>query len=760
MTYWHVETDYVALALFIVMLVKNRQNRDTSLRHRAFYWVLAASIFSVLVDITSSIAMNECTSWWIYQFWMILYVLTMPLNALFWMCYSAILVSDEKDFPKIRKDIHLAMIPYCLYCAAAISNPFTGLFFHLSKEMAYSRGILFLPVGIGSIYLYTLIGIAVLLKGRRKFDNPANAILVSAVLALTIAAVQLQLMNPGWLIICASYAILYVLCDMTVEEERREKLYRTIEQQNRNLKEAAEKANAASQAKSSFLASMSHDIRTPLNAITGMTGMAMQNIDDRKQALEDLNIVQSSSRQLLSLVNDVLDLSKIESGKMIISHENFIFPDLLVDLENMGIALFHARRQTFRVSASTVDNEFLIGDMLHLKQVLINLLSNASKYTPYGGRIELEVSELPPQDSRRTVLRFRVADNGIGIEPQRLQEIFEPFVREVSTTVNQVEGTGLGLTIVKRIVEAMDGTVEVQSEKGRGSVFTVTVPLGVQDREEAIRQFADVQNDKILLVLDRAEKCADRRKAFTDAGISCEAIPVSEVSRCMHDPNRDYSAILVVNEDHPLDIIRKIRSESLADDILFSCDINLVDMVDAAVSAGADSILFQPVFKSTLFEELQRIRRRKSSNESDRQYLLGRHILVAEDQPINYRIIEFILSNAGAEVDQAENGRDALEQFERSQPGTYDAILMDIMMPVMNGYDSARAIRGLDRPDARKIPIVAVSANAFSEDIQKSHAVGMNDHISKPIDPEAVRKSLMALLQKRRDHQISESESG
>jgi signal transduction histidine kinase/CheY-like chemotaxis protein len=743
----------VALTLFIVMLIKNRQNRDTSMRHRAFYWVLAASIFSVLVDIISSTAMNECTSWWLYQLWMILYVLTMPLNAVFWMGYSAVLVRPEEDFPKIRREVHLVMIPYYIYMAAALTNPFTGLFFHLSPDMVYSRGILFLPVGIGSIYLYTLIGICVLLHGRRRFDNPANAYLLSAVLAATVGAVQMQLMHPGWLIICASYAILYVFCDMTVEEEHREKLYRTIEQQNITLKEAAEKANAASQAKSSFLASMSHDIRTPLNAIIGMTSMAIQNIDDRKAVLEDLDIVQTSSRHLLSLVNDVLDLSKIESGKMTISQENFVFPDLLADLESMGIAMFHARRQTFKVRADTVDNEFLIGDMAHLKQVLMNLLSNASKYTPYGGRIELTVDEFLHQDGKHTTLRFIVKDNGIGIEKSRLQEIFEPFTREVSTTVNQVEGTGLGLTIVKRIIAAMNGTIEVESEKGKGSSFTVSVPLGVQDREQAIRQFADVQNDKIMLVLESREKCASRLKAFQAAGIACDAIPVSEVDRCVHDPNRDYSAILVVNEDNPLEIIRRIRKASLSENILFSCDINLIDMVDAAVSAGADSILFQPVFKSTLFEELQRIRRRKSSDENERQYLLGRRILVAEDQPINYRIIEFMLNSAGAAVDQAENGRTALEQFEHSAPGTYDAILMDIMMPVMNGYDAARAIRSLDRPDAREIPIIAVSANAFSEDIQKSHAVGMNDHISKPIDPEAVRKSLTALLKSRRPEQ-------
>ena len=747
LTYWHVETDYVALALLIIMVIKNRQlTSDKSRRHQTFYWVLVISIFSVIVDILSSTAMNSASSWWFYEIMMVLYVLTMPINAVFWMGYSAVLVTDEKDYGQVKKLVHVALIPYYVYCIMALSNPVTEVFFHLTKDMVYSRGVLFIPGGFGFIILYTLAGIVILIRGRKKFDNPANAWMLAAVFAFTLAAIGIQVLNPGWLIACSSYALLYVFCDMTVEEERRNVLYKTIEHQNAALKESVEKANAASLAKSNFLANMSHDIRTPLNAITGMTSMAIANIDDKKHVLEDLQIVQASSKHLLNLVNDVLDLSKIESGKMTISRENFIFPDLLTDVETMCITMFHAKQQTFQVTAPTVDHEFLIGDMPHLKQVLVNLLSNANKYTPYGGTIHLDVAEEPGADPDKTTLRFTVSDNGIGISPDKMEEIFEPFNREINTTVNQVEGTGLGLTIVKSIVNAMGGTIDVVSEKGKGSVFTATIPLGVPGREVEANQFADIRNDKILLIVDAAEKKEKKRQAFTDAGIACKVICQDEIKDTVRAENKDYSAILVTNENQPLEIIREIRQESLTDDILFACSINQVEKVDAAISAGADSILFQPVFKTTLFEELQRIRRKKSSPESDRKYLNGRNILVAEDQPINYMIIEYMLKEAGASVEHAENGKAAVEMFSSSKPGRYDLILMDIMMPVMGGYEATSAIRHMDRPDAGSIPIIAMTANAFSEDIQKSRDMGMNSHISKPIDAAVVKKVLTTVL--------------
>jgi signal transduction histidine kinase/CheY-like chemotaxis protein len=532
--------------------------------------------------------------------------------------------------------------------------------------------------------------------------------------------------------------------DVTEEMALREDRDRQLEKE-KNLRM---QAMAANRAKSDFLSSMSHDIRTPLNAIIGMTNMAIDRIDDKKQALEDLQIVQSSARSLLMLINDVLDLSKIESGKMKITSENFIFPELLVELQSVGFSVFHAKQQNFHINADTVDHEFLIGDAMHLKQVLMNLLSNANKYTPYGGKIDLVIEELPADKPAKTVFRFSVIDNGIGIESSRIQEVFEPFTREVNTMVNPVEGTGLGLTIVKNIVTAMGGNIEVSSEKGKGSVFTVTVPFGVQDEAKAMERFSDVKDTRVLLIAPDAEQCEKVRRAYHDAGIPCDAITEEQIEASAGAMQNDYDAVVVFNFYDSLNSIRRIRASAGKQNILFVCDINEEEVLDSAVSAGADALLYRPVFKTTFFEELQKIRRRKSGSGDDRNYLQGRRILVAEDQPINYLIVENLLLTAGAaSVKQAENGKTAVELFSSSEAGYYDLILMDVMMPVMGGYEATRMIRGLNRKDAATVPIVAMTANAFFEDIQKSHAAGMNAHISKPIDPETVRKVLGRVLE-------------
>lgn len=529
--------------------------------------------------------------------------------------------------------------------------------------------------------------------------------------------------------------------DVSEEVSLREERDRQLEQE----KELRMQAIAANAAKSNFLSSMSHDIRTPMNAIVGMTNMAIEKIDDPKQVLEDLRIVQSSARNLLSLINDVLDLSKIESGRMEINIGNFIFPDLLVDLQSMGLSMFKAKQQNFHINANRVDHEFVIGDMVHLKQVLMNLLSNANKYTPYGGKIEMIIEELPGP-----VFRFSVIDNGIGIDRTKMEEIFEPFMREVDTMVNPVEGTGLGLTIVRNIVTAMGGTVDVKSEKDKGSVFTVSVPLAVQDTEEAMEQFSDVSGAKVLLIAEREDRCEAMRSPYLRAGIRCDALCMERIEEQAEAIRNNYAAVVVFDDSDPLASIRRVRACAPDQNIFFVCDMNRADQLDAAVSAGADSLLFRPMFKTTFFQELQKVRRKKSSNENDQKYLLGRHILVAEDQPINYMIVENLLLTAGAaSVEQAENGRTAVDMFSASAAGHYDLILMDVMMPVMGGYEATRSIRALERPDAGTVPIVAMTANAFSDDIRKSHEAGMDDHISKPIDPDIVRSVLSSVLYRR-----------
>jgi len=748
LTYWHVETDYVALVLFAVMLAKNRRRgKDAGLQQKLFFWVLICSIISVTVDIASSLAMESAQGWWLYQVMMVLYVIDMPLMAAGWLGYLIVLTADgtAADEVLLRK-VHLSLLPYVVYCAMALTNPLTGLFFSLSPDMVYARGPLFLPAGFGIIIAYSLASIVTAIRGRRHFINRSDAYFMSLFIMLTLAAITLQLLNPGWLISCSSYALLYYFCDMTIEEEHRKMLYDEIERQNIELKRTAARETAANKAKSDFLASMSHDIRTPMNAIVGMTNMAIENIDDRKHALEDLHIVQASSKHLLELINDVLDLSKIESGKMTITAEPFLFADLLSDLETMSLPIFHAKQQRLKVDAAAMDHEFLVGDMTHLKQVLTNLLSNANKYTPYGGHIALTIAEQLRTGEHVTEVCFTVADDGIGISPAKQQEIFEPFTREINTTVNPVEGTGLGLTIVKNIVTAMDGTISLVSSKGQGSTFTVTVPLGYRDEKQGLAEFADVLDDRMLLVVDTPEKCEAKRRPFLAAGINCDAISRDRLAAAAPTIERDYAVVIIINEDNPIDSIQQVRRIAPDIDIVFVCDMNMMETAEAAIKAGADSLLYTPSFKTTLFEELQRIKRRKASRLGERGYLAHRRILVAEDQPINFMIVKHMLTAAGAEVAQAADGQAALDMFKASDVGGFDLVLMDIMMPGMNGYEATAAIRGLDRPDAKKVPIVAMTANAFSEDIAKSRTAGMDAHISKPLDADTVRKVLSGLL--------------
>ena len=569
--------------------------------------------------------------------------------------------------------------------------------------------------------------------------------LVSIVLQIFIR--NYVLMYPA---ITLSLFIIYVVTyinQANILHQKNEELKKAI----RELELAKKEAEKANRAKSEFLTSMSHDIRTPLNAIIGMTAMAMDHVDHRKQVLDDLSVVQSSSKHLLSLVNDVLDLSMIESGKMTIAQNDFILPDLLAEVEKIAWPLTKAKNQSFSVTADSLTHEFYIGDMPRMKQILVNFISNAVKYTPSGGVIRLQAEEEPAEEPNQVVLRFSCIDNGIGIGTERQKAIFEPFYREVKSTVNPVEGTGLGLTIVRNIAEAMHGQVELTSEKGRGSVFTVILPMRLADEEKMLRQFDNVRDYRVLLVADNQELCRSFFKNYREKiGNACSVMDNEEVLADQWDPLQTYDVILIVSEKNPAEVTEKVRRQYPDTDIVYGSSMQMLAEEECILSAGADAVLYRPIFRASLFEEYQALRLRKTTAAGTDQYLAGRRILVAEDQPINYAVVQYILENAGASVSRAENGREAVDQFLASEPGEYDLILMDIMMPVMNGYDAAAAIRSADRKDAAAVVIVAMTANAFSEDIQKSLASGMDGHISKPVEPAVVRETLIRIFGSRK----------
>lgn len=556
------------------------------------------------------------------------------------------------------------------------------------------------------------------------------------------------LMYPA---ITLSLFIIYVVSYINQAEmlnQKNEELMKAVQESERSQKEA-QKANHA---KSEFLSSMSHDIRTPLNAIIGMTGMAVDNIDNKKEALENLSIVQASSKHLLSLVNDVLDLSMIESGKIQIAQNEFMLPELLNEVEKIAWPLSRAKQQQFTVIADHVEHECFIGDMPRLKQILVNFISNSVKYTQSGGSIKLTIEEHATEQPDMVQLILACADNGIGIEKERQREIFEPFVREVKSTVNPIEGTGLGLTIVKNILKAMQGSIDLVSEKDRGSTFTATIPLKLGNEKEMLAQYEEVCRNFVLFIADSKEAGAFVKQKYPEIiGCPCDVLCSDEILSDTGTYAEKYDAILITSEEKPVEVIRKVRQRYPETDIVFGSSMKMLDEEDKILDAGADAVLYRPIFRTTLFEEYKRIQLKKKTVSGKNRYLTGRNILVAEDQPINYAVIEYILQNAGASVSKAENGKEAIEKYLASAPGYFDVILMDIMMPVMNGYDAARAIRKAEREDAGTIGIFAMTANAFSEDIQKALDAGMDGHISKPIEPGVVSETLMHFFSNQKE---------
>ena len=629
---WHVETDIFALAVFLIMLIKERGLRRELKRMRksghtqidiqsyAFYSVLILSIISDLIDIVSSLAMNFVTNWWFYQITMTIYVISMPLMAAVWVGYAYILINKKDSLKKSLKKISVIMIPYAVYSLVALSNPFTGLFFKLSETIEYERGILFMPVGVGFIMLYSAFGLLLVLYNLKKIEPRYNAALLMAFFAITAWFTWIQLEHPGWLIINASYAVIYIWCDITVEDQRRKELYKEIQRKNNELQIVAKRAEAAANAKSEFLSRMSHDIRTPMNAIIGLIHLAKDETDI--QIIKDyLHKMESSSKFLLGLINDILDLSKIENGEMTLNEGPFTRKEFSDSIRTVIKPLIDEKHIKFIFEMRTGINCIRV-DRLRFSQIFFNLLSNAAKFTPAGGTIEFISEAIESEDSSKewkeakegkAGIRFYVRDNGIGMSEEFQKHLYDPFVQEKSELGEKTRGTGLGLPIVKSLVDAMDGTIEVTSKIGKGTEF------------------------KVDLYVELAEAPSENKIA-----------------------------------------------------------------------------------------------------EPEEKTLAGIHILLVEDNELNTYVAKAILEKLSCEVDTAENGKEAIRMFVQSEKNYYDAILMDVHMPVMDGLEATRRIRALERKDAALVPIIAMTADAFDKEKQETLDAGMNSHMAKPVDPSAL----------------------
>ena len=557
--------------------------------------------------------------------------------------------------------------------------------------------------------------------------------------------------NQNIMIVIASLLAAFFLCIglYYLNWRQQDKLRREQEEERRlhsqQLAEALQAAQIASESKTTFLSNMSHDIRTPMNAVLGFTTLLARDAQNPDKVREYTKKITASGQHLLSLINDILDVSKIESGKVVVSLEKFALNDVISSVEAIIQPMARARGQDFHVEVTGIRHEYLVGDATRIDQILINLLSNAVKYTQEGGRIRLRIIGLKQRSNQYEHIRIEVEDNGYGMTPEFLETIFDAFTRAENSTTNKVQGTGLGMAITKSIVELMGGTIEVFSEVDRGSLFRVELELRILE-EEADRQFwAQRGVSRVLAAAKDQESRESMAALMEDTGVRLDARATVEEALEALDGG-DCQLALLDWEDFGLQgaqTLRKALPESVPLLILAEPD---GEGMQEALQLGRTDVLAKPFFVSALrakagelWAEADGTAGPEPEEDGD---LAGMHFLAAEDNEINAEILTELLELEGATCEIAVNGRLAVERFQSSAPGEFDAILMDVQMPVMGGHEAARAIRALDREDAGRIPIIAMTANAFAEDEKAALSAGMDAHVPKPLSMELLKRAV------------------
>ena len=538
---------------------------------------------------------------------------------------------------------------------------------------------------------------------------------------------------------------------LDVDVETRETLAK-----NHALSEALAAAEQANKAKTAFLSNMSHEIRTPMNAIIGLDSLALRKETLDAETREYLERIGDSARHLLGLINDILDMSRIESGRMILRKEEFSFRNMLEQINTMVMSQCTEKGLNYECAMTGGVSDYYIGDDMKLKQVLINILSNAVKFTDAPGSVRLSVERTASFGDQST-LRFSVRDTGIGMDKSFIPKIFDSFTQEDSSRSSKYGSAGLGMAITKNIVELMNGTISVQSEKGVGTEFTVVISLTNSSRKGSVTSHLNPKEMRVLVVDDEQIAAEHARIVMDEAGIKAdtcyggeEALRLLELQHTKHEP---YNLVLLDWKMPGMDgieVAREIRRKyDRETTVIILTAFNWDEIMDEALHAGVDSFLAKPLFASNVIDMFERIARRNNMSlykEKKRADLKGRHILMAEDVLINAEIMKQIVMMREAEIDHAENGQIAVDMFAQSEIGWYDAILMDVRMPEMDGLEAAATIRSLNRADAKTVPIIALTANAFDEDVQRSLQVGMNAHLSKPVEPEHLYQTLEELI--------------
>ena len=519
-----------------------------------------------------------------------------------------------------------------------------------------------------------------------------------------------------------------------------------------------DRADYANQAKSQFLSNMSHDIRTPMNAIVGFTSLAIAHIDDDKMVLRDyLEKISVSSEHLLSLINDVLDMSRIESGKIQIQEVECSLPNLAQGLRSILQSSIASKNLDFFIDTVDVEHEMIICDKLRVNQILINIASNAVKYTNSGGKIKVKISETEGAPEGYADFEFSVADTGIGMSEEFLKTIFEPFTRETNSTVSKIEGTRLGMAITKNIVDMMGGTISVTSTPGVGSEFVVKFRFRTIENEEELTVIPELDGFRALVADDNMDTCGSVAKMLRTAGLRAEWTTLgkevvfrTKMAMEENDPFKVYIIDWLMPDMNGIEVVRRVRSE-IGDEIpiIILTAYDWHDIEKEAREAGVTAFCSKPLFRSQLYQALRNVEdatTKESVPETSPEQFKGKRVLIVDDVELNREIAVAVIEDAGMQVETAENGQEAVEMLSKSVEGYYDIVLMDVMMPIMNGYEATQEVRKLENRKLADIPIIAMTANAFEEDRIAALKAGMDDHLAKPIQLEKLYEIMLKYL--------------
>lgn len=619
------------------------------------------------------------------------------------------------------------------------ADHWTGIIYTVTAQGEYIRGKANMLPSTIAFVLYVLLFAAMLrgsIRGRKR-------LLYFVTYALPVCVMSLQYVFPELPFYSMAFSLILIGMALTKEYRQRELLVDALN--------AAERANRA---KTTFLNNMSHDIRTSMNAIIGFTALAAAHVDEPELVQDYLAKISTSGQHLLSLINDVLDMSRIESGRVKIEEKEVHLPDVMHDLRTIVNANIVSKNIEFFIDAVDVDNEDILCDKLRLNQVLLNLLSNAVKYTKNGGQIIVRIIQKPGFSNGYATYEFHVKDNGIGMSKEFQKHLFEAFTREESATVSGIQGTGLGMAISKNIVDMMGGTISVESEEGKGTEYTVSIPFKVLGNSAKYEVVPQLQGVRVLVADDDSDTAISVSRMVQEIGMRSEwtlsgkeAVLRTKVAVEQGDEFGAYIIDWMMPDFNGIETVRRIRKligESKPIIILTAYD--WADIEQEAREAGVTAFCSKPLFMSELRDVLsQPYRVKKEETPASPYRFEGKKVLLVEDNLLNQEIAQAILQDAGFTVDTADDGDVAVERLQDSKQGKFDLVLMDIQMPKMDGYAATRQIRTLPS-DAANVPIVAMTANAFEEDKQKTIRAGMNARIAKPIEAGRLMETLSHIL--------------